>query len=539
MGLAASRQEAFWEACGFGHLERARHFLQAGDIDVNWVSYTNDCCPIHVASQGKLEIVQLLLEYKCDVNVRDNRGNLPLHHAAMKGHADIVQTLIDAGSDINAQEKNGWTSLHNAAYWCHPQVVNILLNNGCDVNIQNKDERTALHECARSQEREEHKLGDIARTLIEAGSDINSKSSDWGEADLTGLMYAAFHNHPEVANALIEAGCELNAVGTTFWTALHWAADRGNDELVYILLDAGIDPTIRDMRGDTAMHRAKSDAIREFLATAIDIHKELHRVKHPVIRPAKQLSKPVEPFTPKCDANFKSQSFLPKDWKPSSSVDVKNLINEKKSKLAAMTSQKYREDLARWTGTGVIKDEDVHAEEENSRSENSTVGDQDSFHTVRDTGHTESKLFKTENNTLEKGDCIIKTNIDENNQMEPDANGDVGNEITNAGDAKETGEGRYQSRESGNKENEEMESLNHNSETVDVGEKVTEQSGNGDELKGNLMTQLNESENCESEAQEFDSTEGLKDMSIGSDVVLEKRNGNSDLETGNNEDNLT
>lgn len=33
----------------------------------------------------------------------------------------------------------------------------------------------------------------------------------------------------------------------TFWTALHWAADRGNDELVYILLDAGIDPTIRDM----------------------------------------------------------------------------------------------------------------------------------------------------------------------------------------------------------------------------------------------------------------------------------------------------
>ena len=32
----------------------------------------NDCSPIHVASQGKPEIVQLLLEYKCDVNVKDN-----------------------------------------------------------------------------------------------------------------------------------------------------------------------------------------------------------------------------------------------------------------------------------------------------------------------------------------------------------------------------------------------------------------------------------------------------------------------------------
>jgi len=33
----------------------------------------------------------------------------------------------------------------------------------------------------------------------------------------------------------------------TFWSALHWAADRENDELVYILLEADIDPTLRDM----------------------------------------------------------------------------------------------------------------------------------------------------------------------------------------------------------------------------------------------------------------------------------------------------
>ena len=39
MGLAASRQEAFWEACGFGHVDRVKKFLEQGDIDVNWVSY--------------------------------------------------------------------------------------------------------------------------------------------------------------------------------------------------------------------------------------------------------------------------------------------------------------------------------------------------------------------------------------------------------------------------------------------------------------------------------------------------------------------
>lgn len=311
MGLAASRQEAFWEACGFGHVDRVKKFLEQGDIDVNWVSYVNDCSPIHVASQGKPEIVQLLLEHKSDVNVKDNRGNLAIHHAAMTGHADIVQTLLDAGSEINAQEKNGWTALHNAAYWCQPKVVQLLINRGCDVNIQNKDERTALHEVARSQSTSDDKLGNIAKMLIDAGSDINAKSSDLGEADLTGLMYAAYHNHPEVAQAFVDAGCELDAVGSTFWTALHWAADRGHDEIVYILVDAGANPLKTNMRGETAAEKAQSAEIKDVLINAANMYRELHYMKRPLITqlPA-PIVKPVEPYVPKCDANFKVQPIL-------------------------------------------------------------------------------------------------------------------------------------------------------------------------------------------------------------------------------------
>ena len=37
------------------------------------------------------------------------------------------------------------------------------------------------------------------------------------QADLTGLMYAAYHNHPEVAQALIDAGCDMDAVGSVSW----------------------------------------------------------------------------------------------------------------------------------------------------------------------------------------------------------------------------------------------------------------------------------------------------------------------------------
>ena len=44
-----------------------------------------------------------------------------------------------------------------------------------------QDERTALHEVARSPNMSDDRLGEIAKLLIDAGSDINAKSSDLGE----------------------------------------------------------------------------------------------------------------------------------------------------------------------------------------------------------------------------------------------------------------------------------------------------------------------------------------------------------------------
>ncbi|XP_055995316.1 ankyrin repeat and sterile alpha motif domain-containing protein 1B-like [Ostrea edulis] len=282
MGQAASRQEAFWEACGFGHEDRVKKFLEDGDIDVNWVSYTHDCCPIHVASQGKPNIVRMLLEKGAKVNVKDVRGSLPIHHAAMKGHNEVVKILIDAGSEIDTQDKNGWTALHCAAYWSKPDVVKCLLKYGADVHIQNKDQRTALHETARSQQMGDFDLGEIAHGLIEAGSDVNAKSSDLGEADFTGLMFASYHNHPEVASALINAGCEINAFGTNRWTALHWACDRGNEEIVFLLLEAGIDPTIRGWRNELASDRCQSDEVKEMVMNAVNMFEEMSLLDHKV-----------------------------------------------------------------------------------------------------------------------------------------------------------------------------------------------------------------------------------------------------------------
>lgn len=47
MGQANSRQEAFWDACGFGRIHLVKRFIEEG-IDINWVSFTVRICAIKI-----------------------------------------------------------------------------------------------------------------------------------------------------------------------------------------------------------------------------------------------------------------------------------------------------------------------------------------------------------------------------------------------------------------------------------------------------------------------------------------------------------
>ena len=55
--------------------------------------------------------------------------------------------------------------------------------------------------------RREEELAEMACLLIEAGCDVDRRSQSYGEEDFTPLLYAAFHNHAEVALVLTQVSC--------------------------------------------------------------------------------------------------------------------------------------------------------------------------------------------------------------------------------------------------------------------------------------------------------------------------------------------
>ena len=88
------------------------------------------------------------------------------------------------------------------------------------------------------------KKGDIntARSLLTAGADANSRDSEGS----TLLMLAAHAGNLAMVSALLEAGAEVNSCDEGGWTALMKAAynadlDRGFPDVVQALIDAGAD----------------------------------------------------------------------------------------------------------------------------------------------------------------------------------------------------------------------------------------------------------------------------------------------------------
>jgi ankyrin repeat protein len=277
MGVAESRNDRFYQLCGLGKTHLVEKMLEADKqlktININWQNYESKCTPLLIASaNGHVKVVEILISQNAEVTLKDEREATALHHAAQSGHLSIIDILLKAGCDINAVDKNQWTPLMNACYWANEDAAYNLLDAGANSELRNIDGRTALHEVCRSPAVNKGKiLARIAKRLIQAGCDANVSSTS--EEDLNALMYAAYHNHVSVANVLIEHNCNIDSTDYQGWSALHWSADRDHIDIVKLLVQRGCKLNLKGKREESALDRAKSDLVRDFISQHLPCEK--------------------------------------------------------------------------------------------------------------------------------------------------------------------------------------------------------------------------------------------------------------------------
>jgi serine/threonine-protein phosphatase 6 regulatory ankyrin repeat subunit B len=163
------------------------------------------------AREGNEEEVTRLLDVDPALLERgDDRGDRPLTVAALSRQLRVTRLLIERGANIHARGIWGNTALHHAARWGYEEVLALLLREGA-------------HACSRDDD------------------------------GTTPLMGACRNGHLGVVKMLVQhmGGRGLNDRNDRGWTALHFAAEFGHDEVVRFLLLAGADPTITEWRGMT------------------------------------------------------------------------------------------------------------------------------------------------------------------------------------------------------------------------------------------------------------------------------------------------
>lgn len=109
--------------------------------------YSSGWTLLHSArSEGRTEIVRLLLAHGADANAQDVDGWAPLLIVCQRNHADLARLLLEHGAGVNARDKDGNTPLHAACRFVRPDIemVRLLLAAGADPNAQNSFIQTPL-----------------------------------------------------------------------------------------------------------------------------------------------------------------------------------------------------------------------------------------------------------------------------------------------------------------------------------------------------------------------------------------------------------
>lgn len=201
----------------------------------------SSCC-----QQGNYAMVQKLLQTNVLLaNTSDSSNIPPLHWAALNNRWHICNQLINAGADVNAVNANDKsTALHWAASKGHVAICSLLLDNGAYCLSFDGAGYAPVHIAAQKG----HAL--VLALLVEVNKTCLNALDEFKR---TPLLWAAYKGHSATVQMLINMGASVNLIDEGGTTALHWSliSDNSNAELVWILIKAGANPSIKDGTGKT------------------------------------------------------------------------------------------------------------------------------------------------------------------------------------------------------------------------------------------------------------------------------------------------
>ncbi|KAL3475445.1 ankyrin repeat-containing domain protein [Aspergillus californicus] len=226
---------------------------------------------------GQEEAIIFLLSRGLDVNAVDDHLESALHYAARHGSKTMIRLFLESGSQVECRNEAGESPLLVAARGLNLDTLNCLLINGANANALDKMDRNAIHLAITASKA---KPVDAVKILLEYGLDISLCDGN----NMTPLHYAVNRGDMQLIDLLLDAGANINfgiqrdhrteiaqsTYGETAvslpstqviddvvgLTPLHFAACVGRSKMTKYLVSKGANPNVRSHYGDTPLHLA-------------------------------------------------------------------------------------------------------------------------------------------------------------------------------------------------------------------------------------------------------------------------------------------
>ena len=235
-------------ACHTGDITRVQELLQQDPSLANKIGehegyYLGAGSPLsNAAAVGRMDIVQLLLDYDADPNLPEEQfapKGRALYSAVSRRHYEIAKLLLERGAYPNPPVESSGDALWWSQEWRpDKRMEELLLSYGAKPAKGHTSEDwptesynwlhiSPLHEAARR--------GDVrkAEELLEAGADLNARDEHLRS---TPLAWAAKFGQVDMVKFLLHHGAPKSLPDDPEWaTPLAWATRRGHNNIVSLL----------------------------------------------------------------------------------------------------------------------------------------------------------------------------------------------------------------------------------------------------------------------------------------------------------------
>jgi len=204
---------------------------------VNWVTTPRRDGALYLSSrQGSIDLVNMLINSKANVNAANAIGSTPVITAAGQGHLETVRRLLQADANPWHTTNVGASALVVASQSGHKDVCKELAK-AVGAGKFGKAQTEAI------------------RTYVNRGCNSQGASP---------LLYALNGYHKETAMLLVELKADIGFKAKNGLSVLHLVApdDRLHD-LLCMFLDRGVNPNVKTELGQTCLFdAAKAGAVR-------------------------------------------------------------------------------------------------------------------------------------------------------------------------------------------------------------------------------------------------------------------------------------